>query len=114
MADEISPVSVDLDKFLTSMTDSLINASEHVYERSLESRHGYVVPEMQVTVQMSFTYESGKVKGWFRKTSQTASQQVDSSVSFRIVAIPEVAGGFTAGAADVQRADRAGPATPEQ
>ncbi|MDJ0770336.1 MAG: hypothetical protein QNJ12_16175 [Ilumatobacter sp.] len=105
MADEISPVGVDLDKLLTSMTDSLINASEHVHERTTTSGHGYVIPEMSVTVQMSFSYESGKVKGWLRKSTQTSTQQVESSVSFKVVAIPELTGQMSSRAQDHQRAD---------
>ena len=93
MANDITPVGVDLDLFIRSMTQSLIKASDEIYSYSdAYSAHRYVVPEINVTVNMTFSFENGKVKGWFgRKTTETTSQQLESSVSFKIVAIPQKA-----------------------
>ena len=89
MPAEVNPIVVGLDDFVTSMTRSLINATEAVYAMSSpRSPQVYVVPEMSVTVNMSFTYEQGKVKGILNRTKSTETQQVDSTIAFKIVAIP--------------------------
>jgi hypothetical protein len=88
VAGELNPTTVDLDAFLGSMTSALISASEGVAAATTASGHRYVVPEISVAIAMSFTYESGKVKGWIRKSTETHSQQLDSQVTFRIVTVP--------------------------
>lgn len=97
MAGELNPTTVDLDAFLASMTSALISASEGVAAATTASGHRYVVPEISVSVAMSFTYESGKVKGWIRKSTESHTQQLDSQVTFRIVTVPPRAdaGGVT-------------------
>jgi hypothetical protein len=88
VAGELNPTTVDLDAFLASMTSALISASEGVAAATTASGHRYVVPEISVSVAMSFTYESGKVKGWIRKSTESHTQQLDSQVTFRIVTVP--------------------------
>lgn len=89
MAAEVNPIVVNVDDFITSMTRSLISATDAVSGMSSPgSPHVYVVPEISVTVNMSFTYEQGKVKGILHRTKSTETQQVESTIAFKIVAIP--------------------------
>jgi len=94
MADDAPEVVVDLEDLITGMTTSLARAASNLPKEMSEipgyddAPYRYHIPKMTVNIAMSFTYSSGKVKGVFRRTKSTTTQEVNSSVSFDVVAIP--------------------------
>lgn len=92
MASDVTPKVVEVDQLVISMTQSLIAASELVNNMSgRDSPHIYVVPEMSVSINLSFTFEEGRVKGILGRTQSKETQQVDSTIGFQIKAIPRPA-----------------------
>lgn len=83
------PQMVNIDELVNSMSKSLVTASEMV--RTLtgpDSPHVYVMPEMEVTISLTFTYEQGQVKGIIGRSRESQMQRVDSSLRFKIATVP--------------------------
>ncbi len=92
MASDVTPKVVEVDQLIISMTQSLISASELVnLMSSRDSPHIYVVPEMSVSINLSFTYEEGRVKGILGRTQSKETKEIDSTIEFQIKAIPRPA-----------------------
>jgi len=94
MSDDAPEVVVDLEDLITGMTTSLARAASKLpaemakIEGYQDAPYRYHIPKMTVNIAMSFTYSSGKVKGIFRRTRSTTTQEVISSITFDVVAIP--------------------------
>jgi hypothetical protein len=105
VADDAPEVVVDLEDLITGMTTSLARAAGRLpkemegIEGLKEAPFRYHIPKMTVDIAMSFTYSSGKVKGIFRRTKSTTTQEVQSSVKFDVVAVPLSIAGDTEGEA---------------
>jgi hypothetical protein len=90
MTDDLTPQKFDLEILLRSMGVAFVAAS-----RSLSMESGklndfsYHLPEASIDVRLSFSMENNKVKGVFRKSSSSATQEMESKISMRIVAIPK-------------------------
>ena len=94
MADDAPEVVVDLEDLIAGITTSLARAAGRLPAELADvpgledAPFRYHIPKMTVNICMSFTYTSGKVKGVIRRTKSTTTQDVNSSVTFDVVAVP--------------------------
>ena len=87
----------DLETLLNGFTDSFANAAvklgEKFQDESWNQDFVYHMPRMNLSVEMSLTYSSSKVKGvLFSKKSQDEASSVNSRVEIEVLAVPRSGG----------------------
>ena len=93
MASDKPETVFDLSKLFqdinTSFTDSAIELQNTFKEKEWEdSPYVYHMPKMHISMQLELTHSSGTVKGIFRKSKTSESQQVTSTIEIDVVAVP--------------------------
>lgn len=83
-----------MDKLLISFVKSLSKAALEVDKtfdtgefKSLPMK--YTIPKMSIDMKLSLMVEKGAIKGVFRKRKSSSSQELLSTVSVDVVAIPK-------------------------
>jgi hypothetical protein len=86
-------VIFDLDEFLRSVNGAFVRSAEQLRTAFQtpawkDSPFVYHMPKMSLSVNVALSYSDGKVKGFFRKTTTTESQELASTIEIDVVSVP--------------------------
>ncbi|MEM6815996.1 MAG: hypothetical protein AAF600_16690 [Bacteroidota bacterium] len=97
MSDQKGELSFDLTTILRKVTESVVQAAQQLHNEYynedselINSPHIYVIPSSKVSLKLTIGYSNGKVKGVFKKTQSTSSQELVSTVDLEIVSTPRI------------------------
>ncbi|MBX3606622.1 MAG: hypothetical protein KF788_15190 [Piscinibacter sp.] len=91
MANDIAENLVDVDELLNTLSSACIRTASFIDSVTANRPGGtrYVVPSMKVSVKLSLTNSSQKVKGvLFSRNTEGFSAQTLSQIDIDIVAVP--------------------------
>ncbi|MGE3510591.1 MAG: hypothetical protein AB7N65_17095 [Vicinamibacterales bacterium] len=85
----------DIEDLLTQMNESFTKAAlglrkEFDKPEWADSPYVYHMPKMSIEVRLVLSHSDGKVKGFFRKESSEERQEVTSTVTIDVVAVPRL------------------------
>lgn len=86
-------VIFDLDEFLRSVNGAFVRSAEQLRTAFQtpawkDSPFVYHMPKMSLSVNVALSYSDGKVKGFFRKTTTTETQELASTIEIDVVSVP--------------------------
>ena len=93
MAAKKPEVIFDLDEFLRSVNGAFVRSAEQLRSAFQtpawrDSPFIYHMPKMSLSVNVALSFSDGKVKGFFRKSTTTESQELASTIEIDVVSVP--------------------------